>query len=309
MPNHREFLAGLLGQGAPEPIALADLRAWKRAFTELPATAPPVDRVIRMACRADRLAFAFAAGYQGALQSLFPMVGPATVSALCVTEAGGNRPGQMETRLHREGVEWRLDGTKTFVTGAEVADCLLVAATNGTDDTGRNRLRVVMVDRDTPGVSLERLSELSFVPEIWHAVARFDSVRVDPARILPGDGYADYVKPFRTVEDIHVSAGMLGYLYGTARRCRWSPPIVEQLLLCLATARELATWPPAAPETHLLLAAHQSRVDELIEACEPEWVHCETAERERWQRDRKLMSVAGHARVLRREKAHTRAGM
>lgn len=309
MTTHREFIAGLLGQGIPETTLLADLQAWQRAFADLPATVLPLDKVIRMAGRVDRLAFAFAAGYQGALQSLFPMLGPDTVAALCVTEAGGNRPGQMATCLHRAGAEWRLDGTKTFVTGATVADCLLVAATTGVDDAGRKRLQVVLVDRNAGGVSLEPLPELPFVPEISHAVARFEGVVVDPARILPGDGYADYVKPFRTVEDIHVSAATLGYLYGAARRYQWSPPIVEQLLLCLATARELATWPPAALETHLLLAAHQARVDELMKACDPEWEHCEPEERDRWQRDRRLMSIAGDARAKRREKAHTMAKM
>lgn len=307
MTTHREFVAGLLDLGTPELTPLADLRAWRDVFVQLPATQLPVDRVIHMACRVDRLAYAFAAGYQGALRSLFPMPGPDTIGALCVTEATGNRPAQMETRLDREGSEWRLDGTKTFVTGAEVADCLLVAATTGKDNRGRNRLLVGVVDRDAPGVTLELLPGLPFVPEISHAIARFDRAVVDEARILPGDGYADYVKPFRTAEDIHVSAATLAYLYGAARRCRWSPPVVEQLLLCLATARELATWPPAATETHLLLAAHQARVDELITASGPAWEQCDPGERNRWQRDRKLLSIAGNARASRREKARTLA--
>lgn len=308
MTTHREFVAGLLGEGIPGLIPLADLQAWSDAFAQMPVTALPVDRVIHMACRVDRLAYAFAAGYQGALASLFPSVGPHRISALCVTEKSGNRPGQMETRLEREGNRWRLDGTKSFVTGAEVADCLLVAATAGTDDRGRNRLRVVTVDRESPGVTLELLPELPFLPEVSHAVARFDRVLLDESNILPGDGWDDYVKPFRTVEDIHVSAATLGYLYGAARRYHWSPQLLEQLLLCLATARELAAWPPAAAETHLLLAAHQSRLDELLSACEQEWEQCEPDERERWRRDRKLMSIAGAARELRRGKAHTVAG-
>ena len=48
--------------------------------------------------------------------------------------------------------------------------------------------------------------------EIPHAEVGLDRVRVEASAVLPGDGYADYVKPFRTIEDAHVHCALLGYL-------------------------------------------------------------------------------------------------
>ena len=40
----------------------------------------------------------------------------------------------------------------------------------------------------------------AFVPEISHAEVELDRVKVSDADVLPGDGYDDYLKPFRTIE-------------------------------------------------------------------------------------------------------------
>ena len=52
------------------------------------------------------------------------------------------------------------------------------------------------------------------------------------ADLLPGDGYDIYLKPFRTIEDIHVHAALIGYLVGVARRLEAPLRPCRQLRRC-----------------------------------------------------------------------------
>lgn len=56
-----------------------------------------------------------------------------------------------------------------------------------------------------------------FIPELPHAQVELDGVLVHDADILPGDGYDDYLKPFRTIEVIYVHTALAGHLIGVAR--------------------------------------------------------------------------------------------
>src|SRR5690349_23846938 len=62
----------------------------------------------------------------------------------------------------------------------------------------------------------------------------FRSLKLDESAILPGDGYSQYVKPFRTVEDIHVQAAVLSYLMREGQRLGWPQGWIERLSALLA---------------------------------------------------------------------------
>lgn len=73
------------------------------------------------------------------------------------------------------------------------------------------------------------------------------------AEVLPGDGYDDYIKPFRTLEDVHVHLALGAFLLGDSaphwervepgERARWQR---DQALLQIAdsarAARTEAAW-------------------------------------------------------------------
>ena len=65
------------------------------------------------------------------------------------------------------------------------------------------------------------MTGLPFVPEISHGTVAFSDVPVDSGSILPGDGYSEYIKPFRTIEDLHVFAAILGFIFRIACLFRW----------------------------------------------------------------------------------------
>lgn len=287
------------------PPAVDTLGAWWAATAALRGRFElPVERAFAGGVCADRLGFAFAGGYAEALRALVPGA-PDDITALCATEEGGNHPRAIKTALEPAGEgAYTLTGRKRWATAASAASTLLVVASTGVDAEGKNRLRVVRVPTNATGVTLH-VTSAPFVPEIPHAEVELDHVRVTDADLLPGDGYDAYLKPFRTIEDIHVHAALVGYLLGVARRHMLPQETIEQLLAVALAARALAQADRTASTTHLALAGLLDIVTRLVDDVEREWAVVPDAEHQRWQRDRSLLRVAGNARTARRERART----
>lgn len=255
---------------------------------------------------ADRLAWAFASGYRAALLRVAPGAPRDRRLALCATEAGGAHPREMNTRLARDGDTWRLDGEKGFVTMGSFAERLLTIASCGEDGDGRKVLRAVWVDADADGVTIEDLPALPMVPEIPHAVVRFVGARVGGGAILAEDAWIGLVKPFRTVEDIHVHAALTGWLLRLSAAHRWPESARERLLAHTHTLCGLAEAPPDDAATHLALAGALTSGQALLTELEPCWRLVDPDTREMWERDRGLLRVASKAREARREAAWRR---
>jgi alkylation response protein AidB-like acyl-CoA dehydrogenase len=297
------LLRSLVDLSSPPPATDALDAWWSATEARRGAWDLPVERALAAGACADRLGFAFAGGYAAALDALVPDRA-GTLTALCATEEGGNHPRAIQAALTRDGDSdgYRLTGRKRWATMATAASHLLVVASTGVDADGKNRLRVARVATDTPGVRLFPATA-PFAPEIPHAEVELDAVAVAADDVLPGDGYDAYLKPFRTVEDLHVHAALLGYLIGVTRRHRLAPELTEQLLALAITTRALAAVDAAAATTHLALAGLIELVTGVIVAVERAWAAVPDDELTRWQRDRPLLQVAGKARAARRERA------
>lgn len=292
-----DAIAALL---ALPPAAADSLATWWQVTAEARARfATTIDRALVGGALADRLGFAFASGYAEALRALVP--GTEGIAALCVTEARGNHPKAIETKLIAVDGGYELVGQKKWATVGSLAQSLLVCAAIGVEN-GRPVLRMARVPAGAPGLRIEAMTT-PMVPEIPHAEITFDHVRISEADLLPGDGYDDYVKPFRTVEDAHVHAALLGYLIGVARRKQAPRDLVERLLALAATTRAAALADPKSPATHLVLAGTFSLVARELATLEALWAQAPDDEWQRWQRDRALLQVAGKAREARRDKA------
>lgn len=276
------------------PLAVDSLESWWLATRDVrEAPEHTVDRALLGGVLADRLGYAFAAGYQGALQALVPGEG---IRSLCITEARGNSPKDIDTVFDGETVT----GKKKWATAGPLASELLVCAKTGVDESGRNKLVMVRV----PAKSAKLVaSSAPFVPEIPHAEVELDRVRV--SAILPGDGYTEYVKPFRTIEDIHVHAALLGYIVGVCRRRDFARDLIEQLLATALAMRALGAADPKSATTHVALAGAITSASQLVLEVERAWEEVEDDEWKRWQRDRALLRVAGANRAARRDAAWT----
>jgi acyl-CoA dehydrogenase len=303
--SHADAVNSLLRQlVALSPSSSDQLEPWWRATADVRERATlPIDRAFIGGVLSDRIGFAFVCGYQAALQTLVPHSDGLT--SLCVTEASGNKPRDVATRLERSSSGYLMHGTKKWATGGPLARTLLVAATVGTDARGRNELRMVRVPAHAPGVRITP-SSAPFVPEIPHAEVILDGVAVSDADVLPGDGYADYVKPFRTIEDAHVHGALLAYAIGIARRIGRPREVLEQMLATALAVRTIALADPKSPATHVALAGVLAQVGHLVGELESHWEEAgDDQERTRWLRDRAIFKVAGAARTARRDKAWT----
>lgn len=285
--------------------SFASLEAfWAR---HLQASAPftlPVDRAISGGSIADRTGYAFAAGYAAALQALFPDVAASVLGSLAATEEGGAHPRAIHTTLSGSEDGLRLEGDKSWVTlGGSV---LFVLARAGTSPDGRAELVVVRIPAEREGVEVVPMPELPFVPEIPHAQLQLRQVRVHAEEVLPGDGWERWVKPFRTVEDLHVHAAVLAFCLATGARLDWPRTLREQLAALLVAVRALAVEEPHAPAVHLALAGVLAQSRSLLEALAPHWAAAPEPLRSRWARDQRLLDVAQKARAARTEKAWRR---
>ena len=295
-------LGVLLRPVLPEPRRDLD-EVWEAYRAARETDRSPFGAAVGVASEVDRLALAFGVGYPAALEHLVPEID--FPSALCVTEANGNAPRAIQTSLVRGGSGYALCGTKSFVTFGDRARALLVVARIGDKPDGRPDLVVVRIPGDREGIELRELPQTPFVPEVPHRSVRFDGVTVHEEERLPGDGYLDYVKPFRTVEDIHVVGTVLGYLLGLARRVGVATTWLAELAADLAALDRLRLAPPLDPRVHIALHGVYRRLRALTnaEAFAALLRDAPEDERKRWERDHALLEVASKAREARFERA------
>lgn len=283
---------------------VVSLAYWKKQFFEQASNwRHTVDKAIACGFISDRIAYAFTSGYWSALTRLVPTLPDKKISALCVTEKEGNHPRSIHTTLkstneNNEPV-WRLDGSKSFVTCANDADILLIAASTGISPNGQNTIRLIRVDTHTHGIVINPLNDIPFIPEISHGKLELQNVRISSSQILPGDGYTDYVKPFRTLEDIHVTSAILGYMFRTGCVFNWPQHITSQILSILSGIKSISLDNPLDNTLHILLGGISSLFESFVISLEPYWKLTDSKTESQWNRDKKLLTIASNAREKR----------
>lgn len=267
---------------------------YARLLERLGGTPQPFELALVGGLQAATPGLAFLAGYQAALRMLWPAA-PWTAGALCVTENRSTRPADMNTRI--DGLQ--ITGRKDFVTAAECADWLLVAAREEGEGQAP-RLALSVVRQGAPGVRIEPLPALPLMPDIGHARLHLEQAHGER---LAGDGWDDYVKPFRTLEDVHVLTAVVAWQFGVGRDCAWPETLLLRLQALLAGCAEVARQAPDAPTTHLLLAGLFAEQQALAGELEVAFAGGPAHWAELWLRDKGLLRIAEAARSKRLEKA------
>ena len=115
---------------------------------------------------------------------LRPSIEGKKIGCLCISEpfAGSDVAG-MRTTAVKEGNEWVINGSKTFITNGVYSDYLVVSAKTNPEAKGRG-ISMFLIDRDTPGVSASKLDKLGWRASDTGEIA-FDNVRI-PANNLMG---------------------------------------------------------------------------------------------------------------------------
>jgi acyl-CoA dehydrogenase len=107
------------------------------------------------------------------------------IGCLCITEPfGGSDVAGMRSTAVKDGNEWVINGSKTFITNGVYSDYLIVAAKTN-PEAGNKGMSIFLIDRDTPGVSASKLDKLGWRASDTGEIA-FDNVRI-PAENIMGD--------------------------------------------------------------------------------------------------------------------------
>lgn len=297
-----------------------DLSLWQSRLNKIAEQwGLSADQAVVAGFNAPCIAFAFAGGYQAALSRLLANAHSHSLTAsatpasgfysLCITEKEGNRPRNIATTLAKADQDWVLNGHKTYVTGGTSADRLIIAATTGLSAQGLPSITMVNIPATRAGINVESLPTLPFIPELPHATVKFDNVKIAPEEILEGDGYLQCVKPFRTIEDLHVELALIGLMIRHTPPTHQNRAAIEKLFALMGSLKQLVDMPSLDEATHLLLAGHRHFLLSIVEQLESEWEQNSPAFYAQWQRDRKLLSIAQSARDARTEKAWSVLGI
>ena len=109
--------------------------------------------------------------------------------AFAITEPdAGSNTHRLSTTARRDGQVWRLRGTKTYISGVDEAERMVVVARTGTDtDTGHAQLSIFVVDTDAPGLSRTLIPVEVGAPERQFQLF-FDDVEVGDDRLVGTEG-------------------------------------------------------------------------------------------------------------------------
>lgn len=105
------------------------------------------------------------------------------VGCLCITEPfGGSDVAGMRTTAVKEGHEYVINGSKTFITNGVYSDYLIVAAKTNPELKSKG-MSIFLVDRKTEGLSATKLNKLGWRASDTAEIA-FDNVRIPASHLL-----------------------------------------------------------------------------------------------------------------------------
>ncbi len=104
---------------------------------------------------------------------------------IAMTEPGaGSDLRGMKTKAVKDGNDWVINGTKHFISNAHISDFVVLFASTGQDDNGRNLLSCFLVDLKQKGVEVAKgydcVSHRGYVNNILH----FNDCRIPAKNIL-----------------------------------------------------------------------------------------------------------------------------
>ena len=119
---------------------------------------------------------------------LYPAARGERVDALAMTEPGaGSDVRGMQCLARADGDDWVVNGTKHFISHADLADFVIVFVATGEEETARGpkkRITCFLVDRGTPGFEIRPGYDSVSHRGYHNCVLTFDDCRLPSAQIL-----------------------------------------------------------------------------------------------------------------------------
>jgi acyl-CoA dehydrogenase len=123
---------------------------------------------------------------------LIPCIKGEKIDALALSEPGaGSDVRGMSCTARREGDGWVINGTKHFISHADVADFIIVFVASGEDTTAKGskkRITCFLIDRGTPGMEIRHGYESVSHRGYHNCSLFFENCRVPSVQILGVEG-------------------------------------------------------------------------------------------------------------------------
>lgn len=208
-----------------------------------------------------------------------PQIAKGKLGAICITEPGvGSDAASIETTAQREGDEYVLNGKKRFITNAGVADiyCVYAKTSDRPEDIAKyTHLSAFIVEKGTPGFTVEKINELGGWIGLPNGYLDFDEARIPAENRLgaEGDGWKVLVDGLNFERNLF-AAGMLGpmreaikYAVGHAqRRIQFRTPTIESQVNQFKIADMIASLKTARLLTYYAAYLMDLKMEAVMEA-------------------------------------------
>jgi acyl-CoA dehydrogenase len=144
---------------------------------------------------------------------LRPLAEEPIMAAFCLTEPGcGNDAANLSTSITRDGSDYVLNGTKSWVTNGAVAQQYTIFATFEPGQRNSGAFCAFVVPRDTPGISVGKKEDKMGQRASNTTEVILDNVRVPRENLLgkEGEGFKIAMKTFDKERAAAVASGAVG---------------------------------------------------------------------------------------------------
>lgn len=138
------------------------------------------------------------------------------ISAVAFTEpACGTDISNVNTTAVKKGKEWVINGTKTLITNAPLANFFIVFCQTKSNNAYRKNHSLFIVDKDSEGLSVTKLQNKMGIRCVTMGEVSFKDVKVSENNIIgeKGNGYS-HSMDFFTISRIAIAAQAVGTAQG-----------------------------------------------------------------------------------------------
>ena len=139
-----------------------------------------------------------------------------SLSAAAFTEpTRGTDITTVDTKAVKHGDEWRINGTKTLITNAPIADFIIVLCQTGSRDKPRKSQTLFIVDKEAPGLTVTKLSNKMGIRCVATGEVSLKNVKVSDNNILGelNNGFSHSMN-FFTISRTIIAAQAVGTAQG-----------------------------------------------------------------------------------------------
>lgn len=148
---------------------------------------------------------------------LRPLIsGQATASIAISEPRGGSDAAGMETRAERQGKDYIINGEKTWITNAGIADYIVLFAITDPKVHPHEGMSAFIVETNTPGFSIVRNPPVMGLRGVPHSHIKFENMVVPATNLLDKVNNGWHVL---TDELASERINIASRVYGAARRC------------------------------------------------------------------------------------------